>query len=145
MYDKNAIMAQMRTTAMSWSIRALFGLSLLMMLWVLVKPPQRLPQQAHDVATEQTNAQKITVYQSSGSHGEAHFSDDATRGRARVVDLAKGTTFHSTYGGKVPQTASVSYDTASLDPIERLRQQNMQLQQAAQDIHRQQMDRVIDR
>lgn len=116
-----------------------------MMLWMLVKPPKQLPQQAHHATTPQVSTQKITVYQSSGAHGEAHFSDDATRGRARVVDHANGTTFHSTYGGAVPKTASVSYETDALDPIGRLRQQNVQLQQAAQEIRRQQIDQVVDR
>jgi hypothetical protein len=132
---------------MSWSIRIFFGLLLLMMLWLLMKPPQHPPKQmstySKTVSSGQTAAPTITVYQSQGHHGEAHFSDDQRQGRPRVVDQGAGTTFHARYGGAVPQTASVSYDQPARDPIDHLRQQNAELQRVAQEIRRQQIERAV--
>ncbi|MEY2862425.1 MAG: hypothetical protein RLY58_132 [Pseudomonadota bacterium] len=134
---------------MSWSIRIFFGGILLLLLWVLMTPPQHLPKQAaaysKTLSSGQMAAPKITVYQSQGHHGEAHFSDDPLHGRPRVVDQGAGTTFHTRYGGAVPQTASVSYRSSSstLDPIGRFQQQQVQGQQAMQEIRRQQVERAV--
>jgi hypothetical protein len=52
----------------------------------------------HLIKPDQSDAtRKIMVYQSQGKSGEAVFSDrqDGHQSRARVVDSAKGTTFHS--------------------------------------------------
>ena len=77
---------------------------------------------------------KVTVYQSQGKSGEAVFSDQHHEqgARPRVVDNAKGTTFHSEK--PLPEPDSVSGSHAKQTP----------LQQKAAAFQQARMDRVIN-
>lgn len=93
--------------------------------------------------TARSSDSRIVVYQSKGRHGEAVFSDTNTQGRARVVDQRLGSDYSASYGGQVPQSASVSYDANPhhpvLDPVRHLRQESLNIQQRQVDARHQQM------
>lgn len=132
-----------------WLPRLVAAVLLLCASWWLLKPAPPSVAPVHGAAASKRietvikTAPKITVYQSNGLHGEPKFSDDHTHGQARVVDQGTGTTFHSTYQHAVPKTASVTYDAPPQDPIDHLRQQSQRMQQAAQQMRDQQMDRAM--
>lgn len=74
---------------------------------------------------------KITVYQSQGQKGEANFSDrqDGLRNaHARVVDTAKGTTFHTTLSSQDDESASK--DLSFSEDNARFQRQAHMIQQA---------------
>jgi hypothetical protein len=139
---------------MSWSVRIFAAVLLLSLLWLLFYPPhhQVAPSAtaAHPAAiVTEANASapasataRVTVYQSSGQHGEAHFTDRIGQGRPRIVDHANGTTFSSTYGGKPPETASVTYD-AITDPVRALREENVEKQAQIKAHQDRQMDAAM--
>ena len=116
----------------------------------------------HKVLGEPETPRTVTVYQSTGSKGEAVFSDahhDQGRGLARVVDNSKGSTFHA--------PVSVVHDEESLrsnqgvnqssnqgvgssqhyaqgnDPIAKMQREQLKFQQRAAEIKQKQMDQII--
>ena len=143
---------------MSWGIRIFALMVLGALLWLLFKPPSRLPAlsapasvptalpatTAPTVASLNATAPvRVTVYQDTAT-GVPSFSDRMDRGQPHVVDHSKGTTYQSTYRGEVPNTASASYTPSTgADPIERLRQDNARFQQQAQQIKQQRIQDAI--
>ncbi len=88
------------------------------------------------IKPDQSDAtRKITVYQSQGKRGEAAFSDQqhGQGSRPRVVDSAKGTTFHS----EKPKQEDALGDPA-------FNQQLSPMQQKAAAFKQAQIDRVIN-
>ncbi len=74
---------------------------------------------------------KITVYQSQGQKGEANFSDRQDglhNAHARVVDTAKGTTFHTTLPNSEEKTSSKKLSFS--EDNERFQRQAQAIQQA---------------
>lgn len=116
---------------MSWGIRIFAVMILLMLLWLLLRPPTRLAPVSHPPAsTVQSTAPtvsslnasapvRVTVYQDT-SNGVSSFSDRRDRGQPHVIDHSKGNTYQSTYRGEVPNTASASYSLAEPmhDPLQ---------------------------
>lgn len=141
---------------MSWSVRIFAAVLLLSLLWLLFYPPhhQVIPSNTTAAAppsaiVTEANASapasamaRVTVYQSSGQHGEAHFTDRMGQGRPRVVDHANGTTFSSNYGGEVPETASATYD-AITDPVRALREESLEKQAQIKAHQDRQMDAAM--
>jgi uncharacterized protein YxeA len=80
---------------------------------------------------------KITVYQSQGKKGETSFSDrhdGGTKTHSRIVDNAKGTTFHA----DVPKTEVKTSSVLNFS------QDNAKFQQQAQKIQHAKMEHVIN-
>ena len=109
----------------------------------------------HKVLREPETPRTVTVYQSTGSKGEAVFADarhDQGRGQARVVDNSKGSSFHIAMPANhdedgqavVPQGAGSSrhYGQGN-DPIAKMQRDQLQFQQRAAELKQKQMDRVI--
>jgi|GEM_PF-4345477 len=95
-------------------------------------------QRPEDKQPAATTASKITVYQSSGQHGEATFADQrhaTASARARVVDNSKGSTFHSS----LPKPADDDQEVDALD----VSGQDHSIQHKAAEFKRLQMDRAV--
>lgn len=142
---------------MSWGIRIFAVMILLMLLWLLLRPPTRLPPVSHPPAStvqitaptvsslNTTAPVRVTVYQQQDAAGVPSFSDRVDRGQPHVIDHAKGNTYQSTYHGTVPVTASLSYTppepTGHL--IQQLKQDNQRFQQQVQHGKQQRMQQAI--
>ena len=145
-----------QTRYLAGAIRFFAVLVLAMLLWLLLRPATpvssiKSPPQSHIVSAtvSSLNASapvRVTVYQQSDAAGIASFSDRADRGQPRVIDHSKGTTYQSTYGGQVPNTASLSYSPAepTRDRIERLKQDNARFQQQVQHAKQQRVQAAIN-
>ena len=145
-----------QTRYLAWVIRFFAVLVLAILLWLLLRPATpvssiKSPPQSHIVSAtvSSLNASapvRVTVYQQSDAAGIASFSDRADRGQPRVIDHSKGTTYQSTYGGQVPNTASLSYTPAepTRDPIERLKQDHTRFQQQVQHAKQQRVQAAIN-
>ena len=145
-----------QTRYLAGAIRFFAILVLAILLWLLLRPATpvssiKSPPQSHIVSAtvSSLNASapvRVTVYQQSDAAGIASFSDRADRGQPRVIDHSKGTTYQSTYGGQVPNTASLSYTSAepTRDPIERLKQDHTRFQQQVQHVKQQRVQAAIN-
>jgi len=108
----------------------------------------------HTVLREPETPRTVTVYQSTGSKGEAVFADarhDQGRGQARVVDNSKGSTFHTeavihdedSHGVAAQGAGSSRHYGQGNDPIAKMQRDQLQFQQRAAELKQKQMDRVI--
>lgn len=80
---------------------------------------------------------KITVYQSQGQKGETKFSDrqdDLHHAHARIVDTAKGTTFHTTLPSSEEKKSSKKLSFS---------EDNERFQRQAQAVQQARMEQVI--
>lgn len=106
------------------------------------------------VTHEPDAPRKITVYQSTGTKGEAVFADarhDQGRGQAVVVDNSKGSSFHGAVpvghddaeqGSHQGVGSSKNYGQGK-DPIAKMQREQLKFQQQAADLKQKQMDRII--
>lgn len=152
---------------MLWGIRAVAVLVIGGLLWMLFKPQGKpstivtTPQHNLSDTTHRSPAAdaspaptvsslnasapvRVSVYQDTSS-GVPSFSDRMDRGQPHVIDHSKGNTYQSTYRGEVPNTASLTYTpaSASLHPIDRLRDENARFQQQVQDAKAQRVQAAI--
>jgi hypothetical protein len=148
---------------MSWMQRAFAVLVFAVLLGMLLRPPRPVSWQAvpagpppvpRQIVTSVQAAPRVTVYQREQADGVASFGDRHHGGQVRVVDHGQGNTFSgSTFSGRLPQTASATYDAPGAvaappvspvaDPIGALRQANLKKQQELVDLRDRQMQRQI--
>lgn len=116
------------------------GVAMVVVLVVLGLMPQReqvISSVKNILHMGKAASTKITVYQSQGQQGEIVFSDQqnaAYGARPRVVDNAKGTTFHTDVPKKEVKASSML----------NLSQDHSKFQQQAQEIQHARMERVIN-
>ncbi len=128
-------------------ILAVLGASSMLRPWLgaqtgeWAKPFQQvmgLVKSPNDAQSSATATRKLTVYQASGKHGETAFADErhaAASAHQRVVDNAKGSSFHSTR----PKPADDDQEVDALD----VSGQQHDIQHKAAELKRLQMDRAV--